>query len=60
MQIERISFVVELSDQKNCVKTLTQAMPDYHVGFLEKSYDDSGWWAKYCNWFARINLVHSE
>jgi hypothetical protein len=22
-------------------------MPGYQVGFLEKSYDESGWWAKY-------------
>jgi hypothetical protein len=47
MQIETNAFVAELSDQKNRAKTLTQAMPGYHAGFLEKSYDDSGWWAKY-------------
>jgi len=28
-------------------ETYAEAMPGYQIGFLEKSYDESGWWAKY-------------
>lgn len=46
MCIETNAFICELVDQKSR-DTDTKAMPGYQVGFLEKSYDDSGWWAKY-------------
>lgn len=46
MHIETNAFICDLSDQKNRA-TNAEAMPGYQVGFLEKSYDDSGWWAKY-------------
>lgn len=47
MRIESNSFVVDLSDKKNDLSTVRKNLPGYQVGFLEKSYDDSGWWAKY-------------
>jgi hypothetical protein len=46
MRIESNGFVSDFSDQKSRT-TCATAMPGYQVGFLEKSYDDSGWWAKY-------------
>ena len=46
MHIETSAFVSDLSDQKSHA-TRAEAMPGFQVGFLEKSYDDSGWWAKY-------------
>jgi len=46
MHIETNAFISDLSDQKSHA-TYAEAMPGYQVGFLEKSYDDSGWWAKY-------------
>lgn len=46
MHIETNGFVSIMTDHKSSVTTAT-AMPGYQVGFLEKSYDDSGWWAKY-------------
>ena len=46
MHIETNGFVSIMADHKSNVTTAT-AMPGYQVGFLEKSYDDSGWWAKY-------------
>lgn len=46
MHIETNAFICDLSDQKSRA-TNYEAMPEYQVGFLEKSYDDSGWWAKY-------------
>jgi hypothetical protein len=46
MTIETNAFVTDLSDHKGR-DTYAEAMPSYQVGFLEKSYDDSGWWAKY-------------
>lgn len=46
IRIESNAFTTDLSDQKNR-DTCVTAMPGYQAGFLEKSYDDSGWWAKY-------------
>lgn len=46
MHIETSGFIGDLSDRKSR-ETFAEAMPGYQVGFLEKSYDDSGWWAKY-------------
>ena len=53
MHIETNGFLCELADTKGR-ETFAKARPGYQVGFLEKSYDDSGWWAKY--WL----LVRSE
>jgi hypothetical protein len=53
MRIETNGFVADLADQKGRATSAT-ALPGYQVGFLEKSYDDSGWWAKY--WI----LVYSD
>lgn len=49
MQLETNAFMCDLADQKGCGDraTFAKAMCGYKVGFLEKSYDDSGWWAKY-------------
>jgi hypothetical protein len=47
MQIETNAFVAGLSDQNSRGMTTVEAMPGYQVGFLEKSYDENGWWAKY-------------
>lgn len=46
MHIETNGFICELADHKSR-DTYAKSMPGYQVGFLEKSYDDSGWWAKY-------------
>ena len=46
MHIETNAFECELSDHKNRA-TYAKAMPGYKAGFLEKSYDDGAWWAKY-------------
>ena len=46
MHIETNAFIADLADQKNR-DTFTEALPGYQVGFLEKSYDDAGWWGKY-------------
>lgn len=46
MTIETNAFVTDLSDNKGR-DTFAEAMPGYQVGFLEKSYDETGWWAKY-------------
>jgi hypothetical protein len=46
MSIETNGFVAEVSDKKGSSNYAT-AMPGFQVGFLEKSYDDAGWWAKY-------------
>jgi hypothetical protein len=46
MHVETNAFICDLSDQKSHA-TYAEAMPGYQVGFLEKSYDPSGWWAKY-------------
>eukprot|EP00978_Attheya_sp_CCMP212_P008410 scaffold19815_cov58-Attheya_sp.AAC.1 len=46
MNIETNTFTCELSDQKS-PSTFATPVSGYQVGFLEKSYDESGWWAKY-------------
>lgn len=46
MHIETNAFMTDLADQKSR-DTYAEALPGYQVGFLEKSYDDAGWWAKY-------------
>lgn len=46
MYLETNGFVCELADHKTRTTHAT-AMPGYQVGFLEKSYDDAGWWGKY-------------
>jgi len=46
MTIETNAFVTDLADHKGR-ETYVEAMPGYQVGFLEKSYNESGWWAKY-------------
>jgi hypothetical protein len=46
MNIETNAFIADLSDTKSR-DTYAEAMSGYQIGFLEKSYDDAGWWAKY-------------
>jgi len=46
MNIETNAFVSDLSEHKSR-DSFADAMAGYQVGFLEKSYDESGWWAKY-------------
>lgn len=46
LRIETNGFVSELATKRGPA-TYATAMPGFQVGFLEKSYDDSGWWAKY-------------
>lgn len=46
MSIETNCFVCDLSDHKSR-DTRAEAFAGFQVGFLEKSYDESGWWAKY-------------
>uniref|UniRef100_A0A7S2RQ69 Vacuolar protein sorting-associated protein 13 DH-like domain-containing protein n=1 Tax=Eucampia antarctica TaxID=49252 RepID=A0A7S2RQ69_9STRA len=46
LKIETNAFVCDLSEEKNS-STHATPLPDYQVCFLEKSYDSSGWWAKY-------------
>ena len=46
MYIETNACICTMSDQKSR-DTGAFALPGYQVGFLEKSYDDNGWWAKY-------------
>jgi hypothetical protein len=46
MHIETNAFIADLADQKSR-DTYAEALPGYQVDFLEKSYDDAGWWAKY-------------
>eukprot|EP00970_Alexandrium_tamarense_P017406 scaffold9505_cov202-Alexandrium_tamarense.AAC.2 len=46
ISIETNVFACNLSDRKRH-STTVQALAGYSVGFLEKSYDESGWWAKY-------------
>jgi Vacuolar-sorting-associated 13 protein C-terminal/SHR-binding domain of vacuolar-sorting associated protein 13 len=46
MTIETNAFVSDLSGCQGR-ETYIETMPGYEVGFLEKSYDESGWWAKY-------------
>lgn len=46
MTIETNAFIGNFSDQKG-PDTHVESMPGYHVNFLEKSFDESGWWAKF-------------
>jgi hypothetical protein len=46
MQIETNAFIGDFSDQKSR-DTYAESMPGYQVGFLEKSYDEFGWYAKF-------------
>lgn len=46
MNIETNAFVSDLSDHKSR-DAYAMATAGYKVGFLEKSFDESGWWAKY-------------
>lgn len=46
MHIETNAFIADLADTKSR-DTYAEALPGYEVGFLEKSYDEAGWWAKY-------------
>lgn len=46
MHIETNAFIGDFSDEKSR-DTYAESMPGYQVGFLEKSYDEFGWWAKY-------------
>jgi hypothetical protein len=46
MHIETNAFISDLSDSKG-PETSVEATPGYLAGFLEKSYDEAGWWAKY-------------
>jgi len=46
MHIETNSFTSDLTDHKSR-DAFAEALPGYQVGFLEKSYDENGWWAKY-------------
>eukprot|EP00934_Nitzschia_sp_Nitz4_P006272 Nitzschia sp. Nitz4//scaffold62_size106224//52646//63438//NITZ4_004359-RA/size106224-processed-gene-0.169-mRNA-1//-1//CDS//3329555865//6262//frame0 len=46
MHIETNAFIADLADQKSR-DTYAEALSGYEIDFLEKSYDDSGWWAKY-------------
>jgi len=46
INIETNLFVTDLTDSIS-QSTVTQALPSWQVSFLEKSYDESGWWAKY-------------
>lgn len=45
MTIETNAFLCELRSESR--PNSADATPGYQVGFLEKSYDESGWWAKY-------------
>ena len=46
MSLETNGFTSNLASFKNS-DTYAEAMPGFQVGFLEKSVDDAGWWAKY-------------
>lgn len=46
MSIETNACICKMTDQKSR-DVEAKALPGYQVGFLEKSYDDTGWWAKY-------------
>jgi len=45
MNIETNAFVCNLLDRSH--STSLVPVSGYQVGFLEKSYDELGWWAKY-------------
>ena len=58
MHIETNSFIADLSVSKG-PDTSVEATPGFLAGFLEKSYDEAGWWAKY--WIlVRKATYHSE
>ncbi|GKY91151.1 hypothetical protein MPSEU_000087900 [Mayamaea pseudoterrestris] len=46
MHIETNAFIGDFSDQKS-PETYAESMPGYQVGFLEKSFDEFSWWAKF-------------
>lgn len=46
MHIETNGFICHLGGEKSR-DTFAEAMPGFQVGFLEKSFDPDGWWAKY-------------
>lgn len=46
ISIETNFFTTDLTDNIS-QPTSTEALPYWQVSFLEKSYDESGWWAKY-------------
>lgn len=46
ISIETNSFAIDLTDSISQSTTI-EALPHWQVSFLEKSYDKSGWWAKY-------------
>jgi len=46
MHIETNAFTAELTHKKSR-DGHAEACAGYELGFLEKSYDDHGWWAKY-------------
>lgn len=46
IEIETNIFSCSLSDRKS-EETGKHSVQGYQIGFLEKSYDESGWWAKY-------------
>jgi hypothetical protein len=46
MRIETNAFIGDFSDQKS-PETYAESMPGYQDGFLEKSYDEFGWWSKF-------------
>eukprot|EP00814_Leptocylindrus_danicus_P006792 CAMPEP_0116043306 /NCGR_PEP_ID=MMETSP0321-20121206/26276_1 /TAXON_ID=163516 /ORGANISM="Leptocylindrus danicus var. danicus, Strain B650" /LENGTH=781 /DNA_ID=CAMNT_0003524087 /DNA_START=220 /DNA_END=2562 /DNA_ORIENTATION=- len=46
MCIETNTFLLNLSDRRSR-STQVVPLPGYQVKFLEKSFDDGGWWAKY-------------
>jgi len=48
MTIETSAFLCALSDRKSTAKTtFATAFDGFEVGFLEKSFDENEWWAKY-------------
>eukprot|EP00804_Cyclotella_cryptica_P006412 CCRYP_014275-RB/>CCRYP_014275-RB protein AED:0.05 eAED:0.05 QI:2525/1/1/1/0.91/0.84/13/302/2635 len=57
INIETNAFTCCIPDGKEQPTTI-QSLPGYHVGFLEKSYDDNGWWAKY--WILIQHDQHSQ
>lgn len=46
MHVETNAFTADLAEKKS-KDVIAEAFAGYELGFLEKSYDDSGWWAKY-------------
>lgn len=46
LHVETNSFAFSLGDSMN-QSTSIQVLPSWQVEFLEKSYDESAWWAKY-------------